>query len=45
MYERYKKFADEETDVRFGGRLGRYTYINLDAAVLMAMNDVEKELK
>ena len=45
MYERYKKLADEEKDVRFGGRLGRYTYINLDAAVLMAMNDVEKELK
>lgn len=38
LYEKYKKLADDEENVIFGGRLGEYKYYDMDATVNAALN-------
>ena len=38
LYEKYKKLADAEENVIFGGRLGEYRYYDMDATVNAALN-------
>ena len=44
LYAKYRAKADEEPRVLFGGRLGAYSYLDMDKVVLMAMNLAKKEL-
>ncbi len=43
LYEKYKKLADEELDVIFGGRLGMYRYMNMDEVIEEALDLSDKE--
>lgn len=45
LYEKYKKLADKEKNIVFGGRLGEYKYYDMDKVIESALNLVEKELK
>ena len=45
MYEEYKKLADKEEKVIFGGRLGEYKYYDMDAVIAAALEMCEKELE
>ena len=42
-YEAYKKLAEQEKNVIFGGRLGEYRYYDMDAVIRAALDRVEKE--
>lgn len=44
IYERYKKRADEEGRVIFGGRLGSYRYYDMDKVIAEALKVCRKEL-
>ena len=44
LYEQYKALADRERKTVFGGRLGEYRYYDMDAVLLSALKQVEKEL-
>ena len=44
LYEEYKKLAEKENDVIFGGRLGEYKYYDMDAVIASALGLCEKEL-
>ena len=44
LYEDYRKFADQETKVIFGGRLGEYKYYDMDAVIASALDMCEREL-
>ena len=44
LYEEYKKLAEKENDVIFGGRLGEYKYYDMDAVIASALELVKKEL-
>ena len=44
LYEEYKKIAEKETDVIFGGRLGEYKYYDMDAVIAAALDMSEREL-
>lgn len=44
LYEEYKKLADAEKNVIFGGRLGEYKYYDMDAVIDSALKLCEKEL-
>ena len=43
-YEEYRKLADQEEKVIFGGRLGEYKYYDMDAVIDSALKMCEKEL-
>ena len=45
LYAEYKALADKEQNVIFGGRLGRYSYLNMDQVMEMAMTDFERSLR
>ena len=45
LYEKYKKIAEEEKNVIFGGRLGQYKYYDMHKIIEEALNCVEKEIK
>ena len=45
LYAEYKKLADKEEKVIFGGRLGEYKYYDMDQVVLRALEIVNNELK
>ena len=45
LYEKYKKLADCEGKVIFGGRLGQYKYYDMDAVVAEALDMAERELR
>ena len=45
LYTQYKKLADQETDVIFGGRLGEYKYYDMDAVVASALAMSKRELR
>ena len=45
LYEQYKKLAEKETNIIFGGRLGEYKYYDMDKVIESALNLAEKELK
>ncbi|MDO4921917.1 MAG: UDP-galactopyranose mutase [Phascolarctobacterium sp.] len=44
LYAEYKKLADAEVNVIFGGRLGEYKYYDMDAVIDSALNLADKEL-
>jgi UDP-galactopyranose mutase len=44
LYAEYKKLADAEEKVIFGGRLGEYKYYDMDAVIAAALDKAEKEL-
>lgn len=43
LYEEYKKLADKEESVIFGGRLGQYKYYDMDKVIISALDAVKKE--
>lgn len=45
LYAEYKKLADAESNVIFGGRLGEYKYYDMDVTIASVLNMCEKELK
>ena len=45
LYRKYKKLADAEENVIFGGRLGEYRYYDMDAVIAAALEMSRKELK
>lgn len=44
LYSEYKKLADEENKVIFGGRLGEYKYYDMDQVIAAVLDKCEKEL-
>ncbi len=44
LYEEYKKLAEQEEKIVFGGRLGEYKYYDMDAVIDAALQMAEKEL-
>ena len=44
LYAEYKKLADAEPKVIFGGRLGEYKYYDMDQVITAALEHCEKEL-
>jgi UDP-galactopyranose mutase len=44
LYEEYKKLAENEKNVIFGGRLGEYKYYDMDAVIASALKKCEEEL-
>lgn len=44
LYQEYKKLADKEDRVVFGGRLGEYKYYDMDKVIASALQLCEKEL-
>ena len=44
LYAEYKKLADAEERIIFGGRLGEYKYYDMDAVIASALDMCEKEL-
>lgn len=45
LYEKYKALAESKQNVIFGGRLGQYRYYDMDAVILTALENAERELK
>lgn len=45
LYLKYKKLAEAESNVLFGGRLGEYKYYDMDAVIDAALDVSSKELK
>lgn len=44
LYEEYKKLADAEENVIFGGRLGEYKYYDMDKVIESALACVRREI-
>ena len=44
LYAEYRKLADQEKKVAFGGRLGEYKYYDMDAVIASALEMCGKEL-
>ena len=44
LYQAYKKLADSETRVIFGGRLGEYKYYDMDRVIASALEMCRQEL-
>lgn len=44
LYAQYKKLAEQEPNVKFGGRLGEYKYYDMDAVVAAALEYCKGEL-
>ena len=44
LYEQYKALAEAEGNVIFGGRLGEYTYYDMDKTIEVALAAAKKEL-
>ena len=45
LYNKYKKLADKDSKVIFGGRLGQYKYYDMDKVILETLNLVKEELQ
>ena len=45
LYIEYKKLADKESRVIFGGRLGEYKYYDMDQVIAAALDRCEKEFR
>ena len=45
LYGEYKKLADQESKVIFGGRLGEYKYYDMDAVIASALDMCQRELR
>ena len=44
LYQEYKKLAEQEKNVIFGGRLGEYKYYDMDQVIAAALERANKEL-
>ena len=44
LYTEYKKLAEQEKNIIFGGRLGEYKYYDMDAVIASALALCETEL-
>ena len=44
LYAEYKKLAEQESRIIFGGRLGEYKYYDMDAVIASALAKAEEEL-
>ena len=44
LYAEYKKLAEQENNIIFGGRLGEYKYYDMDAVIDAALAKAEEEL-
>lgn len=44
LYAEYKKLAEAEQKIIFGGRLGEYKYYDMDAVIASALNKAREEL-
>ena len=44
LYNEYKKLADNESEVIFGGRLGEYRYYDMDEVIERAMKEADRML-
>lgn len=44
LYHRYQALAEQERNVRFGGRLGEYSYYDMDKVIEKALEAAEREL-
>ena len=44
LYEKYRKLAEKEPNVIFGGRLGNYKYYDMDKVIEAALDMSQKEL-
>ena len=42
LYAEYKKLADQQGNVVFGGRLGQYRYYDMDKVIRAALEDLKK---
>lgn len=45
LYQKYKKLAESESNVTFGGRLGEYKYYDMDAVIDSALKLVKRLIK
>ena len=45
LYAEYKKIAESEQNIIFGGRLGEYKYYDMDAVIASALEMCENELR
>lgn len=45
LYEEYRKLAEKEENVIFGGRLGSYRYYDMDQVIGSALEAAERELR
>ena len=45
LYSRYKKMAEKEKNVAFGGRLGEYKYYDMDQVIEAALTKSAEELR
>lgn len=45
LYQKYKKLAETESNVTFGGRLGKYKYYDMDAVIDSALKLVKRLIK
>ena len=45
LYQEYRKLAEDEKNVIFGGRLGEYKYYDMDAVIASALGLCERELQ
>ena len=44
LYARYRRLAEQERNVIFGGRLGEYRYYDMDMVIAAALSCAEKQL-
>jgi UDP-galactopyranose mutase len=44
LYARYRELAKNENGVTFGGRLGTYSYLDMDKVIRAALDTAEKEV-
>lgn len=42
VYEKYRELAEREKNLRFGGRLGTYRYMDMDQIISQALEDTKK---
>ncbi|MDY2698432.1 MAG: UDP-galactopyranose mutase [Lachnospiraceae bacterium] len=42
LYQKYRRLADKEENVIFGGRLGEYKYYDMDAVIAAALNKAKE---
>ena len=45
IYQKYKKLAEQEKNVIFGGRLGSYAYYDMDQVIAQALKVFESNIK
>ena len=44
LYQQYKKLAEKQSRVIFGGRLGEYKYYDMDGVIAAALSLADREL-